>query len=358
MISDFIKKKLKGEDIICGILGISFFFVLSYLTNTDYRKWKRTNFFTNKNTQRIYINERTTLDELCDILVKNNIVKNVDDFKSCWNIRRCERFLCRKYSKSPTVKPGSYILKTNSTNEDVVTKLRSGTQDPISLRIPQLDTKKQFSEYVSKHLMMRSADLLEVLNDDKFLKQFNTDKNHIMNTIISNTYSYYWNISPQQLVVKLTNEYKTFWNSNRLTKAKNIGLSQDEVMILASIVEKEIANIDEASTIAGIYMNRLRRKMRLEADPTLQYAIKYEYNNNANCSNFHTLKSEYNTYYKRGLPCGVITTPSTVCIDAVLNYKHHNYLYFVVSEDKKHHIFSEGYDDHLRHVRRYRKHKK
>ncbi len=83
MISDFIKKKLKGKDIICGILGISFFFVLSYLTNTDYRKWKRINFFINKNTQRIYINERTTLDELCDTLVKYDIAENTDKFKFC-----------------------------------------------------------------------------------------------------------------------------------------------------------------------------------------------------------------------------------------------------------------------------------
>ena len=306
-------------------------------------------FLINTHSKRIYITPQTTFNDLCKDFYNNGFVSSISGisgFKILWRV---------KHGK---IRQGSYMIKTNSTNIDVISKLSRGNQDPISVRIPQLDTKEQFAEYMSQQLMLSKQDLLKTLNNDEFLKTLNTDSKHVMNKLISNTYEYYWNISPRQLIKKLIEEYNVFWNEKKLRLASAIGMTPEQVMILASIVEKEIANNDEAPIIAGVFINRLKKHMRLESDPTTLYVIRYEYNNRCPSKNYHLIKSTYNTYYIRGLPHGIITIPSITCINSVLNYAKHDYLYFVVLGNSKHHVFSRTYDQHIKYVREYKKMKR
>tara|TARA_B100000035_G_scaffold232983_1_gene201223 strand:+ start:12 stop:581 length:570 start_codon:yes stop_codon:yes gene_type:complete len=176
---------------------------------------------------------------------------------------------------------------------------------------------------------------------------------------IPNSYEVYWNIEPEDFRDKMLTEYNRFWNQDRTKKAEQIGLSRLEVISLASIVQKESIKVDERPTIAGVYINRLKKRMRLQADPTVIYSIKDYY------KNFDTiirrvlyrdlrLKSRYNTYRINGLPPGPIAMPDISAIDAVLNYEKHNYIFFVADPyNRGYHLFARNLSEHNRNKRVY-----
>mgnify|MGYP003689776929 FL=1 len=201
--------------------------------------------------------------------------------------------------------------------------------------------------------------MIRAFTDEKFLKENGFNKENILSIFIPNSYEVYWNVEPNQLRDKMFSEYQKFWNDNRIQKAKKIGWSKLEVTNLASIVQKESIKIDERPTIAGVYINRLNKRMRLQADPTVIYSIKDYY------KNFDTiirrvlyrdlrLKSRYNTYRINGLPPGPIAMPDISAIDAVLNYEKHNYIFFVADPyNRGYHLFARNLTEHNRNKKVY-----
>jgi UPF0755 protein len=192
--------------------------------------------------------------------------------------------------------------------------------------------------------------------DSVFLDSLNLNKYSIASLFIPNTYEFYWNTSVENFIIKMVNEYSIFWNKNRMRLAEEIGLSKVEVSILASIVEKE-QNIkkDERKIIAGLYLNRIKKNMKLESDPTLVFALG-DFSIKRVLNKDKKIKSKYNTYKYKGLPPGPICIPSINSIDAVLNAASHNYIFMCAKEDfSGYHNFANTYKQHLRNARKYQK---
>ncbi|MDP2160812.1 MAG: endolytic transglycosylase MltG, partial [Flavobacterium sp.] len=201
-----------------------------------------------------------------------------------------------------------------------------------------------------------SASLSSLLNDEEFTAKYGFTPITVKSVFIPNTYQYYWNTSAEDFFERQYREYTKFWNEERLEKAKNIGLTPIQVSILASIVDQETNMVDEMPTVAGVYMNRLKRGQKLEADPTVIFAFGdftvRRVRGNAMLNN----PSLYNTYRHTGLPPGPICIPGPKEIDAVLNYEKHDYIYFCAKDDfSGYHAFAVTYSQHLQNARRFQK---
>ena len=334
-ILNIIKKALKEL-----LIGLSIFLFIDEFIH------KHQNFSIDKEAQRVYIRNNTSFDDLCEMIQNVNLVSNIYTFKLSWYLTR----------RRGSIKPGSYIIKSNESNRSFINKITKGKQTPVSLRIPNIDTIDQLAQYLSQRLMFSYQNFIDTINNEKILQKYHIDINHLFNFFISDTYFVFWDITPEKLIHRIRIEYDRFWNDDRITKAKNINMSQHDITTLASIVEKESNNYEEKHMIAGVYINRLNKKMRLEADPTYIWALKYEYNNQSS-EKMNQLKSLYNTYYSKGLPPQIITIPSSQSIDAVLNYKINEYLYFVIDPESSCLKFSKTYEEHCKHVRKYRRYK-
>ena len=212
---------------------------------------------------------------------------------------------------------------------------------------------------LAQQLEADSLSLLNTFRDSVFLETHGFTPKTALAMYLPNSYEVFWNTTPKKFRNRMLKEYKRFWNSQRLEQAERIGLTPEEVISLAAIVQKETVQVEERTKIAGVYLNRLRKRMRLEADPTVIYALKEKH------QNFDTIirrvlrkdlkiKSPYNTYKNKGVPPGPITMPDINAIDAVLQADSHNYLYFVANPKQQgYHTFATTYIQHLRNSRAY-----
>ena len=274
-------------------------------------------------------------------LNKNKIVKNPYSLKIVAS-------LFKKRNRS--LKCGSYKLDRDFSNIDFLNKITKGEQDPVQITIGYHETKEELVKYLCKHLLFSENDITKFLNNENFLDKYNVNSNTVLTLFLPNTYQMYWNITLENFFDRIYREFNVFWTKERRKKAKEINLTPNEVIILASIVDKEIVRQEEASAIAGVFINRLRKKMRLQSDPTTFYAKKYDPQENDGHSVMRGIKSKYNTYRYNGLPIGPICIPRLRTIDAVLNYEKHDFLFFVTAPDRSHHIFSQTYQGHLKNV--------
>lgn len=255
------------------------------------------------------------------------------------------------------VKPGRYRIKKNMNNNQLINHLKAGLQEPVKLILNNIRTKKQLIDRVSLTLEANADELSRLMNDNEYLMaNFGLNSTTIITMFIPNTYEFYWNTSAEDFLKRMAKEYKKFWTEERKLKAKALNLTQSEVSILASIVQAEQQlRKDERPIIAGLYLNRLRKGMRLESDPTLVFAhgdftIKRVYNVHKEIS------SPYNTYKNTGLPPGPILIPEINSIDAVLNASKHDYIYMCAKEDfSGYHNFARTLDEHNINAARYRK---
>lgn len=264
------------------------------------------------------------------------------------------RFVAKVMKYEQLVKPGRYELKEGYTNRQLINDLRTGRQSPLKLTFQNIRLREDLARKLSQAIDTRPGQFDSLLSSPSYTKSLGFDTTTILSMFIPNTYELYWNTSADNLMQRMKKEYGKFWTPARDARREKLGLSRAEVSTLASIVEAEQQqHADERPRVAGVYLNRIRRGMKLQADPTVVYAnrdftIK-------RVLNVHLTKdSPYNTYKYAGLPPGPINLPSIASIDAVLNPESHAYLYFCAKEDfSGYHAFARNEQEHLVNARRY-----
>lgn len=328
--------RLRVIIVIAGLLFISFSFYAYQIFYTD-------NIQVQKEDGILYVPTGATFEVVLDSLKKKEALGDIVSFA----------FVARLVGYRDNVKPGRYLLKKNSTNLDLIKRLKRGGQEPVNLTFNNIRTLPEFAAKISDKMEFDSVALMKLLTNKEFIGKLGYDENTIMSMFIPNTYQLYWTVKPEEFIERMKNENERFWNETRRKKAKSIGLTPVQVITVASIVEAETNQDKEKTTIAGVYMNRYKSGMKLQADPTVKFAIGDFSLKRINSS--HTaFDSPYNTYKNIGLPPGPINLPSIVSIDAVLDYEKHKYLYFCASADAiGFHDFAETFEGHRKNAKEY-----
>ena len=255
------------------------------------------------------------------------------------------------------IRPGRYVIKKNSSVFTLFRRLHGGIETPVTIVINKFRTKKDLAQYIGNKLECSTKEIYHFISNQDSLETMGLTNETMMTIIIPNTYEVYWSSSPRAFMEKMQKESNKFWNSSRIGKAKSLGLSKEEVITIASIVEEETNDDLEKPLIASVYINRLNKGMALGADPTIKFAlgnfslkrILYGHINS-------TASSPYNTYKNKGLPPGPICTPSIASIDAVLVGEKTDYLFFCAKADfSGSHSFASTDEEHIANARKYRK---
>lgn len=262
-----------------------------------------------------------------------------------------------KTSYTENIKSGRFLLIKGMSSYELVKTLRANI--PVKLAFNNQERLENFAGRVGSQIEADSLSLLASFKDSVFLKENGFNEENVLAMFIPNTYEIYWNTSAVKFRDKMIKEYRNFWNEERVVKAKKQGLTPIEATILASIVHKESVKKDERPRIAGVYLNRLRLGMPLQADPTVIYAIKKR-NNDFNqvikrvFYNDLTMVSPYNTYMNTGLPPGPIAMPDITALEAVLNPEKNNFIYFCASVDRfGYHEFAATLKEHNVNAKKY-----
>ncbi|CEN45392.1 conserved hypothetical protein [Capnocytophaga canis] len=256
------------------------------------------------------------------------------------------------------IKAGRYIIKKGSSNNDIINVLRSKNR-PIKLTFNNQETLENLAGRVAQQIEADSISLLNAFLDPQFLTENEFTSKDVLGMYLPNTYEFFWNTSATQFRDRMLKEYRRFWNSDRIEKAKNQNLTPKQVSVLASIVQKETAQVSEQSRVAGVYINRLRNNMLLQADPTVIYAIKEHTGKHDTIikrvlNRDLTIDSPYNTYKYAGLPPTPIAMSDISAIEAVLSPENHDFFYFVADVEKPgFHKFASTYSQHLINSRAY-----
>ncbi len=293
----------------------------------------------------IHIPTGSSYRDIRDLLKEKGIVRNMNRFG------RLARY--KNYPNRPM--PGRYLLHHNMGNNQLINLLRSGAQDPVNLIIANVRTPAQLAHTIGRQIEADSLSIALLLSDQQLMADYGVDTLTGQLLFIPNTYEVYWTVSPRGLLERMHREYQAFWNGNRLEKARQAGLTPLEVGILASIVDRETSRAGEMPRIAGVYINRLRRGIPLQADPTVVYALG-DFSIRRVLNHHLEVDSPYNTYLYAGLPPGPISLPGPGALDAVLDFEEHEYLFFCARDDfSGYHAFARTYREHLVNARRYRR---
>ncbi len=264
-------------------------------------------------------------------------------------------FLARLYNYDQMVKPGRYHLRSNMTNLQAIKLLRAGVQEPVNVTFTHVRLISELGEQITKNLAIDPEGFYAALNEFIATNGLGFTEDNILCLFLPNTYEVYYHVSPEELINRMLREYQAFWNTERTKQATTLGLSPIEVSILASIVQAETTKSDEAPVVAGLYINRLKKDIALQADPTLVYAVG-DFSLKRVLNEHKAIDSPYNTYKHTGLPPGPINMPQISSIDAVLNAQDHNYLYMCAKEDfSGYHNFSSTLSQHLTFARNYQR---
>ncbi len=266
----------------------------------------------------VHIPRGTSLEGLIDSLENSYRIRSIPNFEK----------VAKKEGLSENIKPGRYLIKPDMNNRSLVRMIRFGWQEPLNLTISgNIRTPQKLSSLLSKKFEFDSVSFIAMLDQKEFLDSLGLKRETFISVFLPNTYQVYWTVTPRELILRMKKEFDKFWNSDRIEKARKIGLSAMEVITLASIVSQESNVASEQPVIAGVYLNRLRIGMPLQADPTVKFATGDDSLKRILNKHLET-DSPYNTYLYKGLPPGPIVIPPLKTIDAVLNYQQHKYLYF------------------------------
>lgn len=331
-------KKIKPYIIVTTII------LLAYVSYKMYNAVMNPNVSTN-NDYSLYIYDTDDFEIIKDKLYSDSIIINQKTFE----------WFAKKLDYPQYIKSGHYVIKDGMSNRSLLNKLRSGSQTPIKFTFNNIRTIEQFCHCVDEQLKIDSIELSNALTNNSCLKELGYDRYELPALFIPNTYELYWNINAEDFITKMIKEHDRFWNEDRLNKAKSIGLTPNEVSTLASIVDKETTKTSEMPRIAGVYLNRLKNKWLLQADPTLVFALG-DFEIKRVLDIHKDVESPYNTYKYVGLPPGPICMPSIAAIDAVLNAEKHKYFYFCAKDDMSgYHVFARNIREHNINANKYRK---
>ena len=264
-------------------------------------------------------------------------------------------WVAQKKNLPAHINPGRYSVFKGMSNDSLINILRSGQQTELSVTFKTMRTFEYLAQVISRQLETDSASLIGIFNDPQVIDSLGFTKETWMGMFLPNSYRFYWNTDARGFVNRINREYKTFWTTSREKRLEEIGLDKNEVLTLASIVQDETAREEDMRRIAGVYMNRLKKGMKLQSCPTVIYAWG-EPRIRRLLTKHLKIKSPYNTYIHRGLPPGPLRISSMQAIEACLNYDHHDFLYFSAKEDfSGETLFAKTHLQHLRNARKYQK---
>nr|WP_210423738.1 endolytic transglycosylase MltG [Croceivirga thetidis] len=321
--------------VICGFAAYSIYNAI-FSPNTNF----------NNTEAFVYISSDANFDN-----VKTQLTPLIKDMRSFEAVAQRKGYV-------NNIKAGKYALKRDMNNNQIINTLRS-QNIPVRITFNNQESLKSLAQRISVQIEADSLELVEAMTNSDFLSKNGFNDDSALGMYLPNTYEFFWNTSGTDFRDRMFNEYNKFWESSGDGKAKDLKMTRNEVISLASIVQKETVKVDERPRVAGVYLNRIQRGMMLQADPTVIYAIKKE------TGNYDTIikrvlyrdleiESPYNTYRNTGVPPGPICMPDISSIDAVLNAEDHDYLYFVANvENFGYHKFAKTGQQHNRNKQQY-----
>ena len=321
------------------VILISSIAALMVLLLSYYNIMHRDNTNFDEDSTFLYINSSDTIVSILDTI--NQKIKSSKTFLKA----------AKRMDYTENIKSGRFKVNKGAENKEIINSLKFNNT-PLTVTFNNQERIQDLAGRISKQILADSISLLNAFLEKNFLVDNGFNSLNSISMYIPNSYEFFWNVEPYKFRDKMLEEYNNFWNEKRTQQSESIGLSKKEVIVLASIVQKESVKLDERPIIAGVYINRLKKKMRLQADPTVIYSIKSYYNN------FDTiirrvlyrdlkLKSPYNTYKIKGLPPGPISMPDISSIDAVLNSRSHKYIFFVADPyNPGYHLFASTLRQH------------
>ena len=288
----------------------------------------------------IYLSESIDLKELTKLFADSGIVRDTAELKWAARLLGWNRF-----------SSGHYEIEGSYSYDSLLSKMARGIQDPVSVTLIPGSTEERLAERMINAFQFDSLDFYNTLNDSSFIAELGIERKDLLGRMFPDTYALYWTSTPESVLKRILSEFQDSAVEPNREKFRKVDKTIDEIVTLASIIEWEATREDEKRMISGLYWNRLNRGMRLQADPTVNFAVKerrrllYE---------DYAINHPYNTYMNRGLPPGPITNPSLSSIEAALDPASHDYLYMVASPEGTH-VFSETFEEHKRESAKWRK---
>lgn len=332
------RKKRNAIFSICGlfiIIGVIILYSINTIFSTK---------FSIDSEVYLYIDKKTDYNDILDQIQTKAKINNIANFEKISSFMRYP----------DNIKTGRYKVTPDMSALDLVWLLKNGNQTPVSLKFNNIRTKEDLTKRLSDQLSIPEGDLLRSLTDSTVARNYGFSGETFVTMFIPNTYEIYWDIKTDKFLDRMNNEYNRFWSPERINKAKELGLTPIEVSILASIIEEECYFSDEYPTVAGLYLNRLKKGQLLQADPTVKFAVG-DFSLKRILNKHLAVDSPYNTYKHIGLPPGPVRVPSIKAIDATLNPAEHEYYYMCAKDDfSGRHNFATSYAEHTKNAERYR----
>jgi UPF0755 protein len=286
----------------------------------------------------LYLPKNATYESMMDTLRTHKIINDEVAFG----------FMTKRMGLRESLRSGRYEIEPNAANKEIISKIRSGNQDPVKLTFNNIRTKDDLIKKIGTKLDFDSNLLLEKITKEEECAKYGFTSETIMCMFLPDTYFIYWDSSVDDFLKRMNSEYKKFWNEKRLSQAQAINMTPIQVGVMASIVQSETNKPDEMPKVAGVYVNRIATDMPLQADPTVKFAVG-DFSLKRILTKHLSISSPYNTYRNLGLPPGPIALPERIALDAVLDYDKHNYTYFCAKEDfSGYHNFAATYTEHLK----------
>jgi UPF0755 protein len=337
-----MKQEVSKTKLVIYIAGST---LLISFTFYFYQVFFTANILIDKEDKLYVVRSATTYKDLQKGLLDGGYVQDIVSFS----------FVARFNGLDKKLKPGRYYLKRNMNNRQAVLAFTEGRNEEVKVTFTHVRKIEDLGDKLTANLGVTTSEFNEAL--DRFVanNQEGFNKGNILSMFIPNTYNMYFNVIPDDLIARFNKEYRDFWTVERLDKARALGLSPIEVSILASVVQAEISKTEEGPVVAGLYLNRLKKDIPLQADPTLVFAAN-DFTIKRVLNVHKEIDSPYNTYKYAGLPPGPINMPYVSSIDAVLNYQKHNYYYMCAKEDfSGFHNFAATLDEHQKNAARYQR---
>lgn len=329
------KKKIFIALTVVAVAVAGYLYMSLFASNTKF----------DKEEQYVFVPTGSTYEDVLKII--EPYVKDVSGFKMVAKLR----------SYDQNVFPGRFLFQKGTGSLGLVSALRHN--QPLNLAFNNQESLEKLVSRVSSQIEADSLSLMKAVKDSAFMTKNGFNEETVLGMFIPNTYQFKWNTSAEKFRDKMLDEYNNFWTEERKAKAKELGMTPVEVITLAAIVHKETVKADERPRVAGVYLNRLKTEMPLQADPTIIFALRRNANNldlviKRVKGDMLKVNSPYNTYVHTGLPPGPIAMPDISAVDAVLNPEKHNYIYFCASVERfGYHEFTASYIEHMQNASKY-----